>query len=64
MAAVPVRNGPYARLEKTYRAEETEVPAAAKTVAISACAKEMKHCTTAESNCGPLDSIRRRTASS
>ena len=49
---------------KTYRAEETEVPAAAKTVAISACAKEMKHCTTAVSNCVPLDSMRRRTASS
>jgi hypothetical protein len=33
------------------------VPAAAKTVAISACAKEMKHCTTAGSNCVPLDEL-------
>jgi len=42
---------------KTYRAEETEVPAAAKTVAISLVPKEMKHCTTAEINCVPLDSM-------
>lgn len=38
-----------------YRAEETEVPAAAKTVAISAGAKDRKHCTTILSNCVPLD---------
>ena len=46
------------------RAIETEVPAAARTVAISACAKERKHCTTAGSNCVPLDSTSLRTASS
>src|SRR5215470_20180524 len=47
-----------------YKAELTEVPAAAKTVDISSCAKERKHCTTRGSNCVPLDSMSRRMASS
>jgi hypothetical protein len=40
--------------KEVYKAEETDVPAAAKTVAISASAKDKKHCTTTGSNCVPL----------
>src|SRR5260370_35467728 len=47
-----------------YRAEETEVPAAANTVDISASAKERKVRTTTGSNWVPLASMSRRTASS
>lgn len=49
---------------KIYNAVDTEVPAAANTVAISASANDRKHPTTAGSNCDPLASVRRRTASS
>src|SRR5271154_1462022 len=47
-----------------YRAEPTDVPAAANTMAISVCANDKKHCTTTGSNCVPLDSTSRRMASS
>ncbi len=47
-----------------YRADETDVPAAAKTGDISASAKERKDWTTTGSNCVPLASLSRRTASS
>src|SRR5258708_10571587 len=46
------------------RADETDVPAAAKTGDISASAKERKDWTTTGSNCVPLASLSRRTASS
>src|SRR6267143_2655818 len=46
-----------------YRAEETDVPAAAKTGDISDSAKERKDWTTTGSNCVPLASVSRRTAS-
>jgi hypothetical protein len=58
---------PYKRVTihyRAYRAEETEVPAAAKTGDISAWAKERKDLTTTGSNWVPLASLRRRTASS
>src|SRR5882757_6575352 len=48
----------------SYSADDTEVPAAANTPAISVCAKERKHCTTTGSNWVPLATMRRRTASS
>ena len=47
-----------------YRADSTEVPAAAKTMGISAWAKERKQFTTTGSNCVPLDSVSLRMASS
>jgi hypothetical protein len=42
------------RTPQSYKAEETDVPAAAKTVSISACANDRKDCTTTGSNCVPL----------
>jgi len=49
---------------RLYKAEETDVPAAAKTGDISASAKERNDWTMTASNCVPLASLRRRTASS
>jgi hypothetical protein len=42
------------RTPRSYKAEETDVPAAAKTVSISASANDRKDCTTIGSNCVPL----------
>src|SRR5258708_23929309 len=47
-----------------YRADETDVPAAAKTGDISASARERKDTTPTGSNWVPLASLSRRTASS